>query len=82
MRTESGPQRVERAIVALAERQDGVVSRAQVRELGLSDRGITGRLAVGWMIPVLHGVFASVIGLGRCAAGTTPRCSPRDHARR
>jgi very-short-patch-repair endonuclease len=58
MRTESGPQRVERAIVALAERQDGVVSRAQVRELGLSDRGITGRLAVGWMIPVLHGVFA------------------------
>jgi very-short-patch-repair endonuclease len=58
MRPESGPERVEQAIVALAERQHGVVSRAQVRELGLSDRAIAGRLAIGWLIPILHGVYA------------------------
>jgi very-short-patch-repair endonuclease len=58
MRGESGPERVERTIVALAERQDGVVSRSQVRDLGLTERAIDGRLAAGWLIPILHGVFA------------------------
>jgi very-short-patch-repair endonuclease len=49
---------VERAIVALAERQSGVVSRGQLRSLGLSDRAITRRIEWGWLIPILYGVYA------------------------
>jgi very-short-patch-repair endonuclease len=58
MRPTSGPERVERAIVAIAERQSGVVSRAQLRRLGLSDRTITRRIEAGWLIPILNGVYA------------------------
>ena len=58
MRPTSGPERVERAIVALAERQSGVVSREQLRMLGLSDRAISRRITMGWLIPILHGVYA------------------------
>ena len=58
MRPTSGPERVERAIVALAERQSGVVSREQLRRLGLSDRAISRRIAMGWLIPILNGVYA------------------------
>jgi very-short-patch-repair endonuclease len=54
----SGPQRVERAIVALAELQSGVVGRRQLRGLGLSDRQIDKRIEMGWLIPILHGVYA------------------------
>jgi very-short-patch-repair endonuclease len=50
--------RVERAIVSLAERQSGVVSRAQLRRLRLSDRAISRRIAMGWLIPILNGVYA------------------------
>ena len=58
MRPKSGPQRVERELVALAELQSGVVSRRQLRSLGLSDRAITRRIEWGWLIPILHGVYA------------------------
>jgi very-short-patch-repair endonuclease len=58
MRPTSGPERVERAIVALAERQSGVVSRRQLRSLGLSERAITRRIELGWLIPILYGVYA------------------------
>src|SRR3954462_9829769 len=58
MRPTSGPERVERRIVALAEHQSGVVSRAQLRRLGLSDRAISRRIEMGWLIPILHGVYA------------------------
>jgi very-short-patch-repair endonuclease len=44
--------------VALAERQSGVVSRGQLRSLGLSDRAITRRIEWGWLIPILNGVYA------------------------
>jgi very-short-patch-repair endonuclease len=49
---------VERQIVALAERQSGVVSRRQLRCLGLSDDQIDWRIGVGWLISILHGVYA------------------------
>jgi very-short-patch-repair endonuclease len=49
---------VERQVVALAELQSGVVSRQQLRRLGLSDRAITRRIAMGWLIPILYGVYA------------------------
>jgi very-short-patch-repair endonuclease len=58
MRRTSGPERVERAIVALAEQQSGVVGRRQLRALGLSDEAIDRRIRIGWLIPILNGVFA------------------------
>jgi hypothetical protein len=58
MRTKSGPERVERQIVALAEVQSGVVGYRQLRALGLSDPWIRKRVAWGWLIPVLWGVYA------------------------
>lgn len=45
-------------IAALAARQHGVVSRAQLRALGLSDRAISRRIAAGYLIPIHPGVFA------------------------
>ena len=54
----SGPERVERQIVALAELQSGVVGRRQLRRLGLSEDQIDARVAIGWLIPVLWGVYA------------------------
>jgi very-short-patch-repair endonuclease len=58
MRGESGPERVERAVVALAERQSGVVGHRQIVVLGLSRQWIERRVAWGWLIPILHGVYA------------------------
>ncbi len=42
----------------LASLQLGIVSRDQLRDLGLSDRGISDAAARGWLRPVFHGVFA------------------------
>src|SRR3954465_10156165 len=58
MRPKSGPQRVEREVVALAELQSGVVGRQQLLALGLSDQWIKKRVSWGWLIPILHGVYA------------------------
>ncbi|MGE5281375.1 MAG: type IV toxin-antitoxin system AbiEi family antitoxin domain-containing protein [Chloroflexota bacterium] len=46
------------AIAALAARQHGVVSRSQLRALGLSDDAITARTASGYLQPLFHGTFA------------------------
>src|SRR3954466_3700778 len=48
----------DRRVAALAARQYGVVSRRQLRDLGLSDRSITQRVAAGRLQPVHRGVFA------------------------
>lgn len=45
-------------IAALADRQHGVVSRRQLRALGLTDRAITARTAAGGLHGVFHGTFA------------------------
>lgn len=59
MRPTSGPEpRVEREVVALAELQSGVVGRRQLLALGLSDQWIKKRIAIGWLIPILNGVYA------------------------
>jgi very-short-patch-repair endonuclease len=58
MRTNSGPERVERAVVALAETQSGVIGYRQLRALGLDASWIKKRVSWGWLIPVLHGVYA------------------------
>jgi very-short-patch-repair endonuclease len=49
---------VERVVVALAERQSGVVGYRQLRGLGLDDSWIRRRIEMGWLIPILHGVYA------------------------
>jgi very-short-patch-repair endonuclease len=58
MREQSGPERVERQIVALAEVQSGVVGYRQLRSLGVSRPWIGRRVEMGWLIPILHGVYA------------------------
>jgi very-short-patch-repair endonuclease len=50
-------------IAAVAARQHGVVSRAQLRSLGLSDDEITDRGASGYLQPIFRGTFA----VGHCA---------------
>lgn len=47
-----------RAISALATRQHGVVSRNQLRALGLSDDEITDRASSGFLQPLFRGTFA------------------------
>jgi very-short-patch-repair endonuclease len=49
---------VERAVVALAEAQSGVIGYRQLRALGLGASWIKKRVSWGWLIPVLHGVYA------------------------
>lgn len=49
---------IDRRIAALANRQHGIVTRAQLRALGLSDTAISHRVVVGRMFTVHRGVFA------------------------
>ena len=53
-----GPRSHERLISWLAGGQHGVVSRAQLREIGLSDRAISRRCAAGSLHRVHQGVYA------------------------
>jgi hypothetical protein len=46
------------AVSELAERQHGVVSRRQLRGLGLTDHAITSRTAAGTLHPIFRGTFA------------------------
>jgi very-short-patch-repair endonuclease len=52
------PPPIDRLIATLARSQHGVVTRAQLRELGLSDSAIGRRLAAGQLHTVHHGVYA------------------------
>jgi hypothetical protein len=57
-RTECASAPVDGVISAWATRQYGVISRAQLRAVGLSDGGISARVARGGLIRVHHGVYA------------------------
>ena len=57
-RTEGASVPFDRALAALADRQYGVVSRTQLRDLGLSDSRVTARVGRGGLVPVHRGVFA------------------------
>lgn len=50
--------KVEHAIGELAGRQHGVVSRRQLRALGLGNRAIDERIASGYLLPLFRGAFA------------------------
>jgi hypothetical protein len=58
MPAEFGPAPFDRSVAALAERQHGVISRAQLRALGLRDTAISERAASGRLHRVHHGVYA------------------------
>jgi very-short-patch-repair endonuclease len=49
---------VERQIVALAELQSGVIGYRQLRSLDVSRAWIGRRVEMGWLIPILYGVYA------------------------
>ena len=57
MQRKAGSSADERAIGALAERQHGVVSRAQLSGLGLGDGAIEHRVRLGRLRPVHRGVY-------------------------
>lgn len=52
------PRRVDEAVVAIARRQHGVVSTAQLHAIGLGPNAIAGRVARGWLRRVHRGVYA------------------------
>ena len=55
---ERGTRRVDAALAALAGRQHGVVSRAQLAELGIGRGAIARRLEAGRLHPLHRGVYA------------------------
>jgi Transcriptional regulator, AbiEi antitoxin len=55
---EFGPRSVDREIAGRARRQHGVVTRAQIREMGLGEAAITQRIAAGRLHVVHAGVYA------------------------
>jgi very-short-patch-repair endonuclease len=57
-RAEVIPPAVDRRIAALATRQHGVISRAQLRALGLSDSAIGRRVGAGRLHAIHRGVYA------------------------
>jgi hypothetical protein len=58
IRTKRAPREVEEAIAALGHDQRGVVSRAQLIELGLSASAIKRRVSFGRLQPLHRGVYA------------------------
>lgn len=56
-------RRIDREVARLAEGQHGVVGRKQLMGMGLSERAIEHRVAVGRLHPVARGVYA--VGHGR-----------------
>jgi very-short-patch-repair endonuclease len=60
MRREGRHRSVEQAIGRLAERQYGVVSRAQLSELGLGGAAIDHRVRAGRLDAIHHGVYSTI----------------------
>jgi very-short-patch-repair endonuclease len=58
LRTKRAPRSVDEAIAALAARQHGVVSRAQLLDLGVGPDAIKHRVALGRLHPLHRGVYA------------------------
>lgn len=52
------PRQVDEAVIALARRQHGVVSIAQLHSIGLGRNAVAGRVARGWLRRLHQGVYA------------------------
>jgi very-short-patch-repair endonuclease len=65
-------RRIEREVARLAEKQHGVVGRRQLVDIGLSERAVDHRVAMGRLHPVARGVYAvghkGISQLGRLMA--------------
>jgi very-short-patch-repair endonuclease len=48
---------VEEPVLRLANEQEGVIARRQIRDLGGDDDWIDRRVAMGWLVHVFHGVY-------------------------
>jgi hypothetical protein len=57
MTRDAGP-RVDAPLVALAEKQHGVVGRSQLRDLGIEESGVDSRVRRRALLPVHRGVYA------------------------
>jgi hypothetical protein len=81
IRDDCGPPQAQgRALAALAARQHGVVSIAQLRALGLSGAGVARRVAAGRLHPVHRGVYAvghTALGAGGRRLAAVLACGPR-----
>jgi hypothetical protein len=69
----------ERALAALAARQHGVVSAAQLHALGLGPRGVTHRVAAGRLHRLHRGVYAvghTALGAGGRRMAAVLACGP------
>jgi very-short-patch-repair endonuclease/predicted transcriptional regulator of viral defense system len=53
----SGSEATWQAVGAFASRQQGLVTRGQLRDLGFSDNAISKATERGWLHPVFHGVY-------------------------
>lgn len=76
---EFGPVPLDAALAERARRQHGVVSREQIRQLGLGDAAITQRVAAGRLHRVHQGVFAvghPVLGLRGHWMAAVLACGP------
>lgn len=82
VRTEVVEPPVDRLVAALATRQHGVLSRAQLRELGLSQTGIARRIEQGRLLACTAASTPSVIAPSRDTVTGWPRCWPRGRALR
>ena len=69
MRKGSASPPVDRVVARLARRQHGVVARRQLRELGVTDRGVAQRVAAGR----LHRIHTGVYAVGHTVLGTRGR---------
>src|SRR3954454_214440 len=69
IRKESASAAVDRAVAARAWQQYGVVARSQLRELGMSDRGVAHRVAAGR----LHRIHTGVYAVGHTVLGARGR---------
>ena len=59
MKEESQPNRLDRAIAKLAERQHGLVARRQLVALGASNGAVANRIAAGRLHQIHRGVYAA-----------------------
>src|SRR5215212_180383 len=57
MREQCRPTRVDQRVVAVAAKQEGMLSVRQLHKLGADKSWIDRRVVMRWLVPVFHGVY-------------------------